>query len=86
MWWLAQRLALGRHGEPGAPPPPYAPDASDDPGDEEHHISWAEDPFAFTIVLCITVSLVLMAGMMSGLVRSRAGACEFPTRRMGRMV
>lgn len=37
-------------------------------GDEDdHHISFEDNPFLWTCFLCITIALVLMAGLMSGL-------------------
>jgi metal transporter CNNM len=40
---------------------------TDDDDDGEHHISFDDDPFLWTLCVAISIGLVCMAGLMSGL-------------------
>ncbi len=39
----------------------------DDGGDSEHHTSFDDDPFLWTVYFCVSLGLVVLAGLMSGL-------------------
>ena len=39
----------------------------EDGDDGDHHISFNDDPFLWTLMVCISAGLVCMAGLMSGL-------------------